>query len=503
MEHVLGIDIGSSATKVGLFSLDGAPFAVTSKPYPTLEPQRGYREQDPEFWWLAVIEGIREVCAGIPRESILAIGTTGHISSLTFVDEGGKPLRSAVDFQDQRAVAEAEELYGEFGRAELARHFGIDLPPAATWPLPRLLWFRGNEPHTLDKAHYLLQAKDFINYRLTGEFGSDASSSRGLVHQTSWETPRALFRRLSLPENLTPSMFDPTAIIGRLSAAASALTGLPAGIPVTVGWNDLNTSVLGSGVVEPGRSFNIAGTSEHIGVVAAGDCTTPELVCGPFLPGSKLLYGVTSCGGGSLEWYRNAFRRNLKDLAVAAAAAPPGCDGLLFLPYLEGERSPIWDASASGAFLGLRGSHTEGHFVRAILEGVSFSLRQNFDIVGQHAWIDSSPMVLSGGAARMALWNQIKSDVLGMPVVVADCVHAGALGAAMLGAVATRAFDSCEAAARAMARCSQQLEPNSENRTLYATQYQRYQELYPALKIWFAGANKGAAACSVRTESPV
>jgi sugar (pentulose or hexulose) kinase len=302
---------------------------------------------------------------------------------------------------------------------------------------------------------------------------------------------------LSLREDFTPPLFEPTQIIGRLTAGASVETGLPKGIPVVAGWNDLNASVLGSGVVEPGQAFNITGTSEHIGGVSTEERTAPELVCGPFLSGRKLLYGVTSCGGGSLEWYRNALRRDLPELIALATAAQPGAGGLLFLPYLEGERSPIWDAAASGSLLGLRCSHTEADIVRAILEGVAFSLRQSLEIVGRHIELDPGPIMLSGGPARNALWNQIKSDVFGIPAVVADCVHAGALGAAMLGAVAVQEFASCEDAAQGMAGRGQYLEPNPRHNAAYTTQYKRYCELYPTLKNWFAEAGNGDISCHV------
>jgi len=491
MEYVLGIDVGSSSTKVGLFSLDGAAVAIAGRAHPTHEPLLAYKEQEPELWWRAAVSGIRKVTASVRRERILGIAAAGHISSLTFVDASGAPLRPAVGFQDLRAISEVEEIASAFSRRELHRHLGIDLPPGATWPLPRLLWFRKNEPGTLEKAHRLLQAKDYVNFRLTGELASDASSNRGIVDQATGKVPHELFSRLGLPESIVPPLFEATGIIGRISKAASRETGLLSGIPVVAGWNDLNACVLGSGTPGHGQAFNITGTSEHIGAVVDQDYRVPELVCAPFLPGRKLLYGVTSCGGGSLDWYRQAFRRRFPNLLQQAKRAPAGCDGLLFLPYLQGERAPIWDPFASGAFIGIRSTHHDRHFVRAVLEGVSFSLRQVLELVQSHAGIDAVPIAVSGGAARVALWNRIKADVLQRAISLPKCPQAGVLGAAILAAVATRRYSSCDEAARAMVRFKGRVEPNPDCAGLYRDSFARYRRLYPALQGWFAAAANG------------
>jgi sugar (pentulose or hexulose) kinase len=491
MEYVLGIDVGSSSTKVGLFSLDGAAVAIAGRAHPTREPRAAYKEQEPELWWRAAVSSIRKVTASVRRERILGIAAAGHISSLTFVDASGAPLRPAVGFQDLRAISEVEEIAGAFSRRELHRHLGIDLPPGATWPLPRLLWFRKNEPGTLDKAHRLLQAKDYVNFRLTGELASDASSNRGIVDLATGKVPHELFSRLGLPESIVPPLFEATGIIGRISKAASRETGLLSGIPVVAGWNDLNACVLGSGAVSQGQAFNITGTSEHIGAIVKRDHRVPELVCAPFLPGRKLLYGVTSCGGGSLEWYRQAFRRKFASLFQEARRAPAGSDGLLFLPYLEGERAPIWDPFASGAFIGIRSGHGEGHFVRAILEGVAFSLRQVLELVDCRATTGSDPLIVSGGAARVALWNRIKADVLQRAISLPKCPQTGVLGAAILAAVATRRYSSCDEAARAMVRFKGRVEPNPDCAGLYGDSFERYRGLYPALQGWFADAANG------------
>lgn len=482
MEYVLGLDIGSSAAKVGLFTPDGEAVAVATRCYPTSEPLPGYKEQDPELWWAAAADGIRQVSRRVSPARIVALGAAGHISSFTFVDETGALLRPALGFQDQRALMELEELCRMFTREELALHLGIDLPPAATWPLPKLMWFQKHETATLDKARCLLQAKDFVNLRLTGEFASDVSSNRGLVNLSSGRIAEPVFSRLRIRHDLVPPLRAPEEVMGRVCGSAAGETGLRPGLPVVTGWNDLNASVLGSGAVHAGDAFNITGTSEHIGVVTARNHSVPQLVCAPFLPGRMLLYGVTSCGGGSLEWYGKVTGRPIEELLSLAGEAAPGAESLLFLPYLEGERSPIWDARASGAFVGIRALHNQRHFVRAILEGVAFGLRQILELVERNVEAGGQPVVLSGGAARAPLWNQIKADVLGRPAVVARTPHAGMLGAAMLAGVAAGWRRDCLQAARAMAKVSAEFVPGPDRSARYQASYSRYCELYPALR---------------------
>jgi xylulokinase len=482
MQTVIGIDVGSSATKVGIFDLEGHECALASRSYPTHEPLPGFKEQDPEQWWAATGDCIRELVAKLPRESIVALGATGHISSFTFTDRAGKPLRPAIGFQDQRAVREVAELYERFSREDLAAHLGIDLPPGATWPLPKLIWVHKHEPDLVAKAYRLLQAKDYINLRLTGEFAGDVSSNRGMVNLADGRPAEAVFRTLGLRSDLLPSMFDPHAAIGRVCPAAAEETGLPKGLPVVCGWNDLNAGVLGTGAVHPGDFFNLTGTSEHVGAVVAQGYRNPSLICAPFLPDTKLLYGVTLCGGGSLDWYARLCGSPIEDLLQCAAAAPLDAEPLLFLPYLEGERSPIWDANAAGAFVGIRTAHEQGHFVRAILEGVAFSLQQILELVEEHAGESKRPVLLSGGAARIGLWNRIKADVFAREIALGRNRHAGVLGAAMLAAVAAGAYSTREEAARAMAQHGETIAPDPTGVMRYQNRYARYCELYPALR---------------------
>jgi sugar (pentulose or hexulose) kinase len=482
MGYLLGVDVGSSSTKVGLIDLDGHAVAVSSRSYPTEQPKPGFKEQNPELWWEAVVSAIREATKDADTRRLLAIGSTGHICSHTFVDAAGKVIRPALGFQDQRAVTEVEELLSKTTREELAVELGVDLPPAAIWPLPRLLWFRKMEPATLERARYLIQAKDFINFRLTGEFASDFSTNRGLVNLSNGLPAKKVLKKLGLREDLLPHLYGPEQVMGRVSAQAAVETGLPQGLPVVTGWNDLNASVLGSGAVNVGDAFDITGTSEHVGVVTSTKHAVLGLICAPFLPGKYLFYGVTSNGGGALSWYQRGFGLQFEELLRLAEKTAMGCDNLLFLPYLDGERSPIWDPRACGAFVGIRNHHQQGHFVRAILEGVAFGLLQILDLIEDEIGAITSPIIVSGGAARLRLWNQIKTDIWGRRTTVPEYVHAAVVGAAMLATVGTGNYATCEAAAGAMFRMKEEFSVATDHHDSYQRLNAQFRKIYPALR---------------------
>ncbi|HVX68055.1 MAG TPA: FGGY family carbohydrate kinase [Bryobacteraceae bacterium] len=483
---LVGLDLGSSAVKAGVFSPDGRTLAAASVEVPTCAPRPGWKEQDPECWWRAACSALRQSLAAAPTQRVAALGATGHVCSLTFLDEQGAPVRPAIVFQDQRAIAEVDELSARFSRAELAAALGVDLPPSPAWPLPRLLWFRKHEPATLARARRLVQAKDYVNFRLTARLASDAASNRGLVDLETGAAACGLLEAFDLPSSLVPEILAPQEVLGRVAAEAAAETGLPAGTPVVTGWNDLNAAVLGAGNCRDGDAFNVTGTSEHLGLTVAGRPHSPVLTCAPYLPGLRLFYGVTTSGGGSLEWFRRVTGEPLDELVPAAGGVTAGAQGLLFLPYLAGERAPIWDPRASGAFIGIRNSHARPHFTRAVLEGVAFSLRQ----IAALAWAASGrrpeSVRVCGGASRLRLWNQIKADVLETEIAVPECPHAGALGAAMLAAVGTGAFPDFPTAIAAMTRIQERLLPRARESAIYRELYEIYCELYPALRASFA-----------------
>jgi len=478
----LGIDIGTSAAKAGLFTGSGALLASATRSYPTEMSRPGWFEQSPESWWEAVRQSVRELVERRPGEQIAAVGMTSQIGAPTFVRRDGSLLRPAMVYWDTRANECVPELYRKISREALAEELGIDLPPSPTWPLPRLLWLAKHENQTLAQAHAMLQPKDYLSFRLTGEFATDVSSSRGLVNLATGQVANWVLQSLGLRADLLPRLTEPYGMVGGISLQAAAQTGIPAGTPVMTGINDFNASALGTGL-RNGDSFNISGTSDHTGtVITSPKRNCPQLTCAPYIPGLYLLYGVTSCGGGSWDWFRRATGRSWSDLVTAAESAPKDSEPLLFLPYLLGERAPIWDARASGAFIGLRASHTQAHMARAVLEGVSFSIRQVLDLVEATAERQGTELRVSGGAARVALWNQIKASVLNRPVVVSEANLVAARGAAMLAAIGAGFYPDYASAIENMTGGAQGVLPDTQLSARYSRLYGIYREIYPTMK---------------------
>ena len=489
----LGMDIGTSSVKVALFDARGAPLAVASRRHATTFGPDGQAEQNPLDWWSGACEGAREVIAraGSGAARIAAVGLSGQITTQVLLGPDGEAIRPALTWQDTRAHAEAEELFRTLGADRLRKWLAIDLPVGANWPAPKLLWLRRHEPDSLDRAAHLVEPKGYVLHRLTGEYAGDASSGRGLVSQVTGRVPAALAQAWGLRPEIVPPVRAPHSFAGRVTAAAADATCVPTGTPVVLGWNDLNCAVLGTGAVSTGIGFDLTGTSEHIGVPVAdlpGSARPEGLMSGPFLEGLRLLYGVTMTGGAALDWYASRFRHEgegLSDrygrLLALAAQAPAGSERLLFLPYLHGERSPIWDALARGAFVGVSATHGEGHFARAILEGVAYSLGQVLALVSAAA-VAPREIRVSGGAGGLPLWNQIKADVLGVPVGELEVGEAACLGAAMLAAIGAGAYRNAREAASAMVRVKGYVQPDGKSQALYAEYGRLYQRLYPALR---------------------
>ena len=506
---VLGLDLGTSSCKAGLFDHAGRSRGFGQTAYAITRGPDGQAEQWPDEWWRSAAQAARQALAEahVPAQAVAAVGLSGQVGTHVLLDRAGQPLRPAISWQDTRARAEMTALHQRIGRARLAAILGLDLPPGPAWPLPRLLWLQRHAPQQLAATWRLLQVKDFVAYRLTGELATDASSWRGLVRLPGSEIAAGLLRELDLPVDMLAPRKPPTAVMGQVTPAAAEACGLAAGTPVVTGWNDLNCGLLGSGVVRPGMGFDIGGTSEHLGVAlgqAAALAPAPALMLAPYLTddpagAARVCYGVTSSGGGSLEWYANQFVPDLMAayglamppqsparLEALAASVPAGAEGLLFLPYLNGERAPIWDASARGVFFGLSGAHRHPHFARAVLEGVAFSLRQVLELVEAATGLPLARVHASGGPARLALWNQIKADVLGRPLVIPRETHAACLGAAMLAAIGSGWHADPAAAADAMVQIAQQVEPDARHAARYDALFPLYASLYPQLRGAFA-----------------
>ncbi len=485
MANFLGIDLGTSATKVGVFNEKGERVALASAPCAVSRPNPGWFEQRPDDWWGSVISCLKQIwSAGVAPSEIESIGLSGHFTTV-FLTESGQPARPAITWQDARAADEAAELARTVGPDDAQKLLGIDLPFSPSMPPARVAWVTKNDSNCAGDIRWIAQTKDYIASRLTGEVTSDRHSMLGLVHTVTGQTDEEYLNRLGITSQMIPRLAEPDEVVGCVSKVASRETGLPVGVPVAAGWIDAYCSMVGTGMNLPQCAFDYAGTSEIVGLLSS---EMPSEPCGllaiPLKPGKVAMYGLTNCGSGSLAWAVEAIGGGepIEKLLAEAETAPPGCDGLLFLPYLDGERSPIWDAAARATFLGIDSQHKRPHFLRAVLEGVAFSVSQIIGIARTQTGIEPIAFMVSGGGAKSALWSQIRADVSQLAVNVCKETETGALGAAILAAVAGGFYGDMSEAAANMVSVERTVEPNAGHRTLYAESQARYEAAYPAIR---------------------
>jgi sugar (pentulose or hexulose) kinase len=478
---IIGLDVGTSSCKAVAFDLSGAAIGRARRPYVTRTSAEGAVTQHPADWLAAVTDALTELAGRIGSREVLGIGLSGQIGTHVLLDAQGASLGEAITWQDGRSAAVLDEIAARLDGAELARELQTWLPAGPTWPLPRLLWLSRSDA-TFAAARHIAQPKDLVCLHLTGRLVSDPSSWRGLARRDGSIAELAL-AALGLP-NLLPELVPGGAVAGPLTSDLAARIGLPVATPVIVGWNDLNASLIGIGAVAPGDAFDIAGTSEHLGFVSNGPAPGLAFNSVPqhgVSTQQHTIYGVSSNGGGVVEWLRGVLPAAVGDAALATlvAGSPPGADRLLFLPYLRGERAPVWDAAAAGSYVGLRADHCTGALARAALEGVAFNLRQIREALPPHDRHQS--IRATGGPARLAAWNTIKADVLQSPVTTMVETDSASLGAAMVAAIAVGAFTDVRGAAASMVHSQSITEPNSATSGLYDELYGLYAQLHPAL----------------------
>ncbi|HHY46984.1 MAG TPA: hypothetical protein GX506_06770 [Firmicutes bacterium] len=494
----LGIDIGTSSCKVAVYDTKGNLVVQASRPYGVHRPGPYMAEQDPEDWWEAASQSIREVLArGVVHPADIAgIGLSGQTPTQVFVDSTGKAVRPAIIWEDSRAQSEAEWIRQNIGTEKMKAFLGMYLPIEPTWPPARLLWVARHEPTTLERTRTVLQPKDFVGLRLTGVRFSDAWSSKGLVSVADGRISSDYLRLLCLPDHIVPDTYRPFEVVGSVRPEAAEATGLREGTPVVAGWSDALCGVLASGCfARPGIGFNVTGTSEIVGISCGDVSDTAGLVPVPghLLGTAGALYGPTQSGGASLAWFKEGFMSiqssgELEDTDVfrliekEAAMAPAGSCGLIFLPYLQGERAPIWDPDAKGAFVGITRSHRAAHFIRAVMEGVAYSVRHVLETAEHGSGLKAQEIRISGGASRNALWTQMRADVTGCPVRRLKVLETSTLGAAMLASVGARVYSNLQEATENMVHVEESIEPSDRMHEVYDQMFQVYKRLYPALK---------------------
>jgi xylulokinase len=493
MSYLLGIDLGTSSVKVVAFGVEGALKGVGLAEYPILTPRLGYAEQDPEQWWRATVKAVREALDKAGRPEILGIGFSGQMHGLVLLDQSKRLLRPAIIWADQRSADLLPEIEGRVGRSLLAQRCGT--VPTAGFAIASLYWLQKFEAQTLERTASLMLPKDFLCFKLTGELGTDESdaASSGLfdVGQRVWADE--VIGRLGLPRSIFPKVHASADVVGPLSPSAAAELGLREGIPVSAGCADQPAQAVGNGLLDPPLGSVTIGTGGQVFVPLTQPLIDPALRLHTFChapPARWYLLGAMLSAGMALRWLRSVLGRegaSYAELVQLAADVPPGSEGLVFLPYLVGERSPIMDPKAKGGFMGLALRHGPGHLVRALLEGVAFALRQIIDaMVGSGA--DLRRLVASGNGLANPLWRQILADVLARPLFQGTDEHASeraGVGAAMIAGIGADVFKGYEDARKLAPVFTAVTEPDPDASALYEAHYQRFVDAYPRLRGWF------------------
>ncbi|MDA0835233.1 MAG: xylulokinase [Planctomycetota bacterium] len=503
MSIYLGIDIGTSGTKTLAINERGAILASASAEYPLASPHPGWSEQEPADWWQATIATVKKCLAAgkIKPQDVKGIGLSGQMHGSVFLDKKGEVIRPALLWNDQRTAAECAEIEKcAGGRKKL---IAMVANPALTgFTAPKILWLRNREPKNFAKTVQILLPKDYIRYRLTGEFATEVSDASGTllldVKNRRWSKP--LLSKLELDAGLLPSVYESEDVSGTLSAIAAAQLGLPAGVPVVGGGGDQAAGAVGNGIVKAGVISATMGTS---GVVFAH---SDEMQVDPLgrvhtfchaVRGRWHVMGVVLSAGGSLQWYRNQLgqaevelaRQNGIDpyelLTQQAASAPVGSEGLYFLPYLTGERTPHADPYARGAWIGLSLRHGRPHLIRSVMEGATYAMKDCLEII-KGMEIPVREIRLSGGGARGPFWRQLQADIYGQKVCVINAEEGPAYGVALLAAAGTGAYKDVVEACTATIRVVQTTNVQSKPRQQYQKAYPMYGKLYRSLKDDFA-----------------
>ena len=497
MDCILGIDLGTSGTKTVLFDTKGITLASHTVEYPLYQPNNGWAEQDPEDWWQAVKETVRAVLqtAGIDANSIRGVGLSGQMHGLVMLDGDGNVLRRAILWCDGRTQKQCDEITETLGKEKL---IAITANPAIPgFTAGKILWVREQEPEIYEKCRHILLPKDFIRYKLTGEFATEVSDASGMnlldVPNRRWSGE--VLSALDIDPAVLGTMYESVDVTGTVTKSAAEATGLAAGTPVVGGAGDNAAAAIGTGVVETGRAFTTIGTSgvifAHSDKVTIDPKGRVHSFCSA-VPGAWTVMSCTLAAGLSLQWFRNNFCSAEKETAAgmgidpyelmtaAAAKSPIGANRLIYLPYLMGERSPLLDSDARGAFLGLSAIHTKRDLTRAVLEGVTYSQRQCLDVFREMG-VPIRQMMACGGGAASPFWRQMLADVYGCPVQTVASREGPALGAAILAGVGAGIWKSVGEGCEAVIRLNPAQELDIAAGAAYEPFYRLYCSLYPAL----------------------
>ncbi len=493
----LGLDVGTSGVKALLVSPAGAVVATAATPLSLSTPRPGWAEQHPDSWWDACLASIRQVLAGQSAGAgggarVASVGISGQMHSSVFLDRSGAVVRPALLWCDGRTTAECREITGRVGGEERLREWVCN-PALEGFTLPKVLWLRNQEPAAFARLATVLLPKDFVRFRLTGTLATEPSDASGTLMfdpaHVRWS--REIMEAVGLPLSLVPEVGGSSDVLGHVSPQGAALTGLSPGTPVVGGGADNACGAAGVGAITPGEAVASWGTSGTVLAPTAEPRVDPALRAHTFchvLPGVWYVMGVVLSAGGAFAWYRDQLARDLAGvdqpdvrLTEEAAGVRAGADGVIFLPYLQGERTPHRDASLRGAFVGLSLAHTRAHLTRAVLEGVCYALRDSVSILGELG-LAPAHLLLTGGGARSPFIRRLQADVFGLPVTTVSREEGPAYGAALLAAVGVGAFPDLPAAVHCVLTRAPLAYPDRAAQLTYQDLYDRFRACYPAAR---------------------
>jgi xylulokinase len=484
---VLGIDVSTTATKAILVDAGGAVRGIGTAEYPYATPRPRWSEQDPELWWEGARGSVRDAlaAAGVDGGAVRAVGLTGQMHGAVLLDAADRPVRPAILWNDQRTGAECDAIRAAVGPDRLIEITGNDALTGFT--APKLLWVRANEPDVWARTAHVLLPKDYLRLRLSGEHAMDKADGSGtiLFDLAARDWSPEVIAALELDPTLVPRTHEGPEVTGAVTPRAAAATGLRAGTPVVAGGGDQSANAVGVGAIDPGVVALSLGTSGVVFAATESPIVEARGRVHAFchaVPGRWHLMSVMLSAAGSLRWFRDALAPDVsfRSLDEEAAGVPAGSDGLWFLPYLTGERSPHPDPNARGAFIGLTVSHTRAHMTRAVLEGVAYGLRDGLEAMRAAGMPPPTQVRASGGGTASALWRRILADVLDVELVGTGTTEGAAYGAALLATPAAGLFTSVDEVVRAAVSVTPMAEPGPD-RAVYAERHALHRELYPAL----------------------
>ncbi|QOV87973.1 xylulokinase [Humisphaera borealis] len=499
MAYLLGIDIGTSATKTLICDGKGKVIATAMADHPIYSPKPGWSEQEPEDWWKSTCDATKAVLkkAKVKATDVGGIGLSGQMHGSVFLDKNGKSLRRALLWNDQRTAEQCADIEAKAGGREAL--IGMVANPALTgFTAPKILWLRDKEPKVYDKVKRILLPKDYIRLRMTGEYATEVSDASGMllldVRNRTWSDK--LLSLLEIDKAMLGKLYESQEITGTLHEEGAKALGLKPGIPVVGGAGDQAAGAVGNGIVNAGIVSATLGTSGVVFAHAEQPTLDPKgrvhTMCHA-VPGKWCIFGCMLSAGGSFQWLRNTLGSS--EIALAkkkgvdpyellvdeAATAPAGCEGLFFLPYLTGERCPHPDPTARGGWIGITARTTRAMLIRSLLEGVTFGMRDALEIMRQMN-VAVTQVRASGGGARSAFWRQLQADIYKSPIVLTNAAEGPAYGVALLAGVGTGAFKSVEEACKASIKQTLKVSPNKKSVAKYDLSFRTYDKLYPDLK---------------------